>query len=595
MKLEYSHKSRLIMVVILAFGISGCTTLEEESDLTGPGGGSVPGQYDPDSEGAFKDMDGDGLYHHVTGCSDCHDLHNPSGNRRMILETILTPNSGARPVVFVASSGPNSFADGDGVYNGICEVCHTTTSHHRNSADGDHEHFAGTACVDCHPHEDEFHPSGFPDHSLFVSPFTDNGNGIPSLDPVSCTYNCHSTSFTTNENDPKSHDNCYICHDGITSPVTLISGNNDLLYGGDATDQYVPETNPFNNCYTCHGEAQQTISAQMHPFAGDHSGQVMATNDGTCETCHADMADDMSRPNNNASHSGCNTCHEGSGPYFMALRSLAVNGPGNCKNCHGEAPHDSAVLHDNRVITDMVSGCFNCHDVETGGSIDQDNVDALHTDCAACHDYQGTNPNISQPQVEAVINYGSNQGPVNCEGCHEGGFGFIHSIVVDHSAVVISDGPACVGCHNRTVFVDPADNRVHDDCATCHEESGFLVPAAVPGGGICIDCHGGDTHLMVYHPGWNQRHYQVDGYLGADLVMSTTCANCHLPQILESDYPAYENYLVAVKYAIQDIHWTGSCNACHLTDNSGLRPPAVEGGGVCMNCHPGYEIEHPTP
>ncbi len=540
-------------------------------------------------------MDGDGLFHHVAGCADCHDFRNGSNNLMFVRDSISTPNSGDLSVVFTASSGANSFADGDNVYDGICEVCHTSSSHHQNSDNGDHAHHAGSSCVSCHSHTDEFHPSGFPDHSLFVSPFIDDGNGVPSTTPATCTANCHSTSFGTDENNPKVHDSCLICHDGVTSPVTLISGFNNLLYGGDATGQYVPETNPFNNCFTCHGTSNQTTSSQMYPNIGTHTGQVEATTDGTCETCHVDLADAMVQPLNNAGHAGCSSCHM---EPSMVLVGSAENGPGNCVDCHGNESvvHDTAVLHNNRVLGGLIADCSSCHDVTTGGFFDQSKIDTIHTTCATCHDYQGTNPNINMIQVQTTIAFGTNTGTVNCENCHEGGFGLVHGQAVDHASIVVTSGPECVGCHTNTNLVDPGDPKSHSGCFNCHEDDGMLFVGAggnydvtaLPGGGVCVDCHTGPWHLMVYHNGWNQRHYLDGGYFACDQVMATNCAGCHLPAIVEGDYPAHENYLVAVKYAIGSLHWNGSCNACHLTNNSGLRSPAVLGGGICWDCHVGY-------
>ncbi len=42
------------------------------------------------------------------------------------------PKTGSRTVKLVRSVGQNSFADGDATVDGICEVCHTQTSHWRN-------------------------------------------------------------------------------------------------------------------------------------------------------------------------------------------------------------------------------------------------------------------------------------------------------------------------------------------------------------------------------------------------------------------------------------------------------------------------------
>jgi len=85
---------------------------------------------------------------------------------------INTPNSGLRNVVFESrgtdATPPgtfyNSFADndddGDGVYDGICEVCHTSTSYHRNTSAGDHTHNTGKQCTVCHAHDNKFKGEG---------------------------------------------------------------------------------------------------------------------------------------------------------------------------------------------------------------------------------------------------------------------------------------------------------------------------------------------------------------------------------------------------------------------------------------------------
>ncbi len=109
------------------------------------------------------------------GCSDCHNAHNNIDNYvggvniRQIghkngSALITTPNSGENHVVFTsrgtdaAEPSLQSFADGDedgdGLYEGVCEVCHTKTSHHRNNTSGgDHTHYVGQTCTSCHAHD----------------------------------------------------------------------------------------------------------------------------------------------------------------------------------------------------------------------------------------------------------------------------------------------------------------------------------------------------------------------------------------------------------------------------------------------------------
>ena len=86
---------------------------------------------------------------------------------RLIRDTIATPNSGDREVRLFRETGINSFADGDAIYDGICEACHTKTRHHRNDGTAvEQSHYDGTRCTSCHTHANGF--GGF-DHSGAVA------------------------------------------------------------------------------------------------------------------------------------------------------------------------------------------------------------------------------------------------------------------------------------------------------------------------------------------------------------------------------------------------------------------------------------------
>jgi len=98
--------------------------------------------------------------HMDTNCLTCHENHNYK-NRHGIRSEIKTPNSGIKAVVFLNVTGANSFADGDTTYNGVCEVCHTTTSYYRNDGTGFVNHSSGSSykgknCVTCHTHSSGF-------------------------------------------------------------------------------------------------------------------------------------------------------------------------------------------------------------------------------------------------------------------------------------------------------------------------------------------------------------------------------------------------------------------------------------------------------
>jgi hypothetical protein len=89
-------------------------------------------------------------FHHVNSCTVCHSFD--GSNLYSIGEVVRTPNSGPRPVVYTSLTGHNSLADGDAIYDGVCEVCHTLNSHHRNDGSDNTEHFDGQRCTQCHRH-----------------------------------------------------------------------------------------------------------------------------------------------------------------------------------------------------------------------------------------------------------------------------------------------------------------------------------------------------------------------------------------------------------------------------------------------------------
>ncbi len=129
------------------------------------------------------------------GCITCHDPHdnNPNylggQNIKLIgedkldkashLARIKTTGNGKQYVVFesrgtdAGDSSLYSFADGDednnNIFDGICEACHTRTKYHRNNPSGDHEHYRGNTCTDCHLHIDQF------------LAFTENVEGVAEL------------------------------------------------------------------------------------------------------------------------------------------------------------------------------------------------------------------------------------------------------------------------------------------------------------------------------------------------------------------------------------------------------------------------------
>jgi len=98
--------------------------------------------------------------HMGANCLVCHRAHG-TGNIALIGERVTLPNWSTANTVFTSLTGSSSFADGDGTYDGVCEVCHTTTKYYRNDGSGFANHSGGfnydrKDCTACHTHASGF-------------------------------------------------------------------------------------------------------------------------------------------------------------------------------------------------------------------------------------------------------------------------------------------------------------------------------------------------------------------------------------------------------------------------------------------------------
>jgi hypothetical protein len=98
--------------------------------------------------------------HRGDNCQTCHTAHNTM-NIKGIRSTLRAPNRTSVTVKFLGSTGINSFADGDGTNDGICEVCHTATKYYRRDGSGFANHSGGANqsgknCTSCHSHNTGF-------------------------------------------------------------------------------------------------------------------------------------------------------------------------------------------------------------------------------------------------------------------------------------------------------------------------------------------------------------------------------------------------------------------------------------------------------
>ncbi len=114
------------------------------------------------------------LYDNST-CKDCHVSHSNvqnwlgGTNLKLVREEVVDPRLGTdRPLVFesrgtsVGDPTLHSFCDGDedgnGVWDGACDTCHTDEDEHDYNDTGSHSHRQGQTCTQggCHTHVTRF-------------------------------------------------------------------------------------------------------------------------------------------------------------------------------------------------------------------------------------------------------------------------------------------------------------------------------------------------------------------------------------------------------------------------------------------------------
>ncbi|MHC4093152.1 MAG: hypothetical protein ACYSVY_23275, partial [Planctomycetota bacterium] len=343
--------------------------------------------------------------HHTTEewkptCRDCHDVHDTDNDNIALIAREID----GTPVIFTEDNAACG-DDADYVhsicvpatYDGICEVCHTATGHHRNSAEGDHRHNSGSRCTVCHYHSGGFLPFGAPcatchgkppdgtvlpnragSHAVHLTGI--NGPGI-----AECT-DCHALS------DPATHDNgavsfasgvdadgdgdidlmeadvCDACHspggpyDGVNDPVIGAKANwTDGVY-----EQDVLKAEKADWCAGCHDMEGAIIHGVTAPL-------VMGDN----ETWGYHVA------GHGRNHVICTDCHDPTLPHtdgvFRTFREQFPHSPGgiDAREADREAYNNGyrlrridgeralAVPRDAGVYTvDDFRLCFSCH-IET--------------------------------------------------------------------------------------------------------------------------------------------------------------------------------------------------------------------------------------
>ncbi len=362
---------------------------------------------------------------------------------------IITPNTGIKPVKFFRSTGAKSFADGDVIYDGICEVCHTQTTHFNNDGTAiDQLHSSvgyasGTYCIDCHKHYEGFkgawgiggsHPTHLAD---------DSG---PKLLCLACHGTCSPPEFRnladTACEDLAATDVCDNCHsnNGVSLAKSYWS---------------VPGSSTGTSGSWSITEGEESFCGSCHDATPGNTAK-----DGSGSSSYNTMGDNTNYGFYRTGH-GLET---GNYPRLAWQDTSAAGNPAGefqtCGDCHGTPPLDEfgGIMIPIPPDYPPVTPCSFCHDItslhfgssnkrlRTDGFFDNDQNNTI---CKTCHSYDLSEgwAAAAQPHfyTNSVDYENSAHSGLLCTECHE-----VHGASGPFIAMTKADKEAlCYQCHTE--------------------------------------------------------------------------------------------------------------------------------------------------
>jgi predicted CXXCH cytochrome family protein len=467
---------------------------------------------------------------HAAFSMTCMDCHNPHDDRKNVTggtnikmvgsrldgtgnAMVSTPNSGIRDVVFQSrgtdAGGPSlhSFADndedGNGTYDGSCEVCHTAASNHRNNSSGNHDHYTGQDCTSCHGHNGGFIAQGGGCTACHGSP-QDKGDGGPTRRAINGEFSLtshHVSGGTANDDD------CSVCHYESVDGAYHQDNKVDLRNPDDASVGALISFAQFSRNTTSDSleswvtDVQDNFCMKCHDIDGATATNFSGNALQPFTVGSRDVPNVYDRLNsNNASHHAVRGA--GNNPYCAPSTS-------NGNNVTMASPWNQDSTHD-------VISCFDCHNSSGHGAgnqrmlrtaIDLDAMEAgnstnaiggqVETYCTLCHKasvyVSGTDPEAlgsifedhggSQSQHRAS---GGNE--LGCIGCHGG-------IVAENGGMPPGGNGTARGNIHGNTFVWPSGTFSAGDLSEHFMLGGWIdgwntdikkgSPIGACGGGTC--------------------------------------------------------------------------------------------------------------
>ncbi len=567
-------------------------------------------------------------------CKDCHDMHAPmSGNLALIGTSIHNQTLNVdKPILFTATTGAGSFADGDpSVYDGICESCHTTTAYHRQDGSGA-QHNEGLRCTTCHLHSAGFLPVGGSCIACHSSP-QDNGDNVPpgGRAPV---VNADGSGGHDFGGGVLTDSDCLTCHDmsahqqGNVRLKNPADPNNPLaaivLLGDPSTDTaeaakvtalcedchtseviHTPNSPWQPECVECHS-VHDPSSMNIFLVAKSIRNQTTGLDAGVVFT--SQTGPNSFNDGDPAAQDGvCQVCHTSTN-YHVNDGSGALHNEGqDCTSCHG---HDAGFLP-------STGDCTLCHNapqdngdgIPVGGRravISEFGLSSHHlqgasldiADCVVCHDMSAHQQgqvrlkNVDDPTNPAVVIVLAQQPSMAvdeaikleafCLACHD------------------ADGAAGLAPFTDGIMPSPIDNLQW--VSASHRLGGANGRMTCFGDGETFGCHNtghGSAKRKLLAPANATQPPVAGDPLREEEGM---CYTCH-----DADGPAMTD--VQGKFALMTHHNVNAleqvdgsrveCTDCHNPhtasaalplanpDSGGVTAWSGSGEGFCLTCHDG--------
>jgi predicted CxxxxCH...CXXCH cytochrome family protein len=419
------------------------------------------------------------------------------------------------PVKFFDQTGTNSFADGvstyNGIYNNVCEVCHTQTTHYRNDGSGSDQHHTiikvggedGANCITCHSHTDGFKPScnichGYPPPPLASIPLPTGSTtaGEHAFHVTTQGYQCTICHYNSAGSGPTHNDNKITL--GFVSLLGSYTGGS---YDGQTTANYessdpgttVSKTGQkqCSNLY-CHG-------GTMAPDGGTANAIWDNPASGACSTCHGATTGAPPTKGSHSKHAGsagggrqlaCTVCHSGythvngsvewaydTGTYAWlsgALYRGAASGSatpvpsasyGQCSNlyCHSSVQGANGIGPPTFYATPTWGGTVICGDCHANPMTSGNHPAHSLYVCSTCHtsdtaithsdDYINFNSGITY-SLGSAVPPGSGYGTCSNVYCHTNGTNVWTGDIPSNTTPQWDGTLDCNGCHGNTTYSD---------------------------------------------------------------------------------------------------------------------------------------------